>query len=88
MRPGYCALTGYSLSTGRLRYSRRVGEQEHLGTEARYPGSRGIFVVQEGGGRSRMYEPSSARTWRLGSRGATLSKLPKSHFGIACLYQM
>ena len=32
-------------------------------------------------------EPNALCLAPVGSRGSALSKLPKSHFGIACLYQ-
>ena len=32
-------------------------------------------------------EPNALSLAPTGSRGSALSKLPKSHFGIACLYQ-
>ena len=32
-------------------------------------------------------EPDAVHQATAGSRGAAMSKLPKSHFGIACLYQ-
>ena len=32
-------------------------------------------------------EPNALGLAPAGSRGSALSKLPKSHFGIACLYQ-
>ncbi len=53
---------------------------EHM----RYRMYRNIANEASGGA---LMEPKALCFAPAGSRGAALSKLPKSHFGIACLYQ-
>ena len=55
-----------------------------MNKRVRYRMYRGEDHSSSGGA---LEEPNALCLAHAGSRGSALSKLPKSHFGIACLYQ-
>ena len=55
-----------------------------MNKQVRYRVYRNEVYSSSGGA---LTEPNALSLAPTGSRGSALSKLPKSHFGIACLYQ-